>query len=77
MEDGNSLPLPDGILINGQGPNQASFEFEPGEITLLFSLGTLFLIIYLVIKKFWLDFRLIIQENKYILISDRTGMFGM
>ncbi|XP_017980952.1 PREDICTED: monocopper oxidase-like protein SKU5 [Theobroma cacao] len=30
VEDGNSLPLPDGILINGQGPNQASFEFGPG-----------------------------------------------
>ncbi|KAK8585180.1 hypothetical protein V6N13_139115 [Hibiscus sabdariffa] len=26
------FPLPDGILINGLGPNRARFEFEPGEI---------------------------------------------
>jgi hypothetical protein len=32
---GNSLPEPDGILINGLGPNQAIFEFEPGEIPLI------------------------------------------
>lgn len=31
LDDGGKLPLPDGILINGVGPNQAKFEFEPGE----------------------------------------------
>ncbi|XWS25910.1 hypothetical protein CRYUN_Cryun27aG0108100 [Craigia yunnanensis] len=30
LENGIFLPHPDGILINGLGPNQASFEFESG-----------------------------------------------
>ncbi|PSR99583.1 L-ascorbate oxidase [Actinidia chinensis var. chinensis] len=30
LDSGSWLPLPDGILINGLGPNQASFNFEPG-----------------------------------------------
>lgn len=34
LDVGNGLPEPDGILINGLGPNQAIFEFEPGEILL-------------------------------------------
>ncbi|KAH1065809.1 hypothetical protein J1N35_030796 [Gossypium stocksii] len=29
LENGVFLPHPDGILINGLGPNQARFEFEP------------------------------------------------
>jgi hypothetical protein len=32
LDVGNGLPDPDGILINGLGPKQAIFEFEPGEI---------------------------------------------
>ncbi|GMI82483.1 SKU5 similar 18 [Hibiscus trionum] len=31
LENEVFLPPPDGILINGLGPNQARFEFEPGE----------------------------------------------
>ncbi|KAH6820276.1 SKU5 similar 18 [Perilla frutescens var. hirtella] len=30
LDEGRMLPLPDGILINGLGPNQTSFDFEPG-----------------------------------------------
>ncbi|GFZ10434.1 SKU5 similar 18 [Actinidia rufa] len=30
LDSGSWLPLPDGILVNGLGPNQASFNFEPG-----------------------------------------------
>ncbi|XWS14454.1 hypothetical protein CRYUN_Cryun35bG0010600 [Craigia yunnanensis] len=30
LENGIFLPQPDGILINGLGPNQSSFEFKPG-----------------------------------------------
>ncbi|KAL5557870.1 hypothetical protein UlMin_034081 [Ulmus minor] len=30
LEGGNSFPKPDGILINGLGPYQASFNFQPG-----------------------------------------------
>ncbi|TXG52052.1 hypothetical protein EZV62_021221 [Acer yangbiense] len=32
LDEGNSLPIPDGILINGVGPNQAIFDFELGAI---------------------------------------------
>lgn len=31
IDVGNSLPLPDGILINGLEPSQAIFYFEPGD----------------------------------------------
>ncbi|CAK9178410.1 unnamed protein product [Ilex paraguariensis] len=30
LDMGGNLPLPDGILINGLAPNQATFDFEPG-----------------------------------------------
>ncbi|GAA0162364.1 oxidase [Lithospermum erythrorhizon] len=30
LDNGMELPLPDGVLINGLGPNQASMDFEPG-----------------------------------------------
>uniref|UniRef100_A0A2N9FRK7 Plastocyanin-like domain-containing protein n=1 Tax=Fagus sylvatica TaxID=28930 RepID=A0A2N9FRK7_FAGSY len=30
LDVGNGLSIPDGILINGLGPNQATFEFQPG-----------------------------------------------
>ncbi|KAL3505405.1 hypothetical protein ACH5RR_035246 [Cinchona calisaya] len=30
LDNGYFLPLPDGILINGLGPNQAIFNFQPG-----------------------------------------------
>ncbi|XP_059462057.1 monocopper oxidase-like protein SKS1 [Corylus avellana] len=30
LDVGNGLPDPDGVLINGLGPKQAIFEFEPG-----------------------------------------------
>ncbi|KAJ9165963.1 hypothetical protein P3X46_020773 [Hevea brasiliensis] len=30
LDNGKSLPSPDGILINGLGPNQAVLDFEPG-----------------------------------------------
>ncbi|KAL0391888.1 UNVERIFIED_CONTAM: Monocopper oxidase-like protein SKS1 [Sesamum radiatum] len=30
LDEGSMLPLPDGILINGLGPNQATFDFQPG-----------------------------------------------
>lgn len=30
LDDGFSLPVPDGILINGLGPNEATFQFVPG-----------------------------------------------
>ncbi|OMO87425.1 Multicopper oxidase, type 1 [Corchorus capsularis] len=30
LDRGNLLPQPDGILINGQGPEKARLEFEPG-----------------------------------------------
>ncbi|PIN03524.1 Multicopper oxidase [Handroanthus impetiginosus] len=29
LEEGGMLPLPDGILINGLGPNKATFDFQP------------------------------------------------
>ncbi|KAL5845306.1 hypothetical protein ACOSQ4_011264 [Xanthoceras sorbifolium] len=32
LDEGNSLPMPDGVLINGVGPNQAIFDFESGAI---------------------------------------------
>ncbi|KAK2660733.1 hypothetical protein Ddye_007266 [Dipteronia dyeriana] len=32
LDEGNSLPIPDGILINGVGPNQAIFDFELGAV---------------------------------------------
>ncbi|KAL0432345.1 UNVERIFIED_CONTAM: Monocopper oxidase-like protein SKS1 [Sesamum latifolium] len=32
LDAGIVLPLPDGILINGLGPNQATFDFQPGAI---------------------------------------------
>ncbi|KAI9199980.1 hypothetical protein LWI28_001012 [Acer negundo] len=28
LDEGNSLPIPDGILINGVGPNQAIFDLN-------------------------------------------------
>ncbi|KAF7140204.1 hypothetical protein RHSIM_Rhsim06G0020900 [Rhododendron simsii] len=31
LDSGDLLHLPDGILINGLGPNQTTFDFEPGE----------------------------------------------
>lgn len=34
LDDGNSLSMPDGILINGFGPEQAVFDFEPGYFSL-------------------------------------------
>ena len=34
LDVGNGLPMPDRILINGLGPNQATFEFQPGDISL-------------------------------------------
>ncbi|XP_020535413.1 L-ascorbate oxidase homolog [Jatropha curcas] len=30
IDEGKTLPLPDGILINGLGPNQSVFHFQPG-----------------------------------------------
>nr|POF00565.1 monocopper oxidase-like protein sku5 [Quercus suber] len=30
LDVGNGLPMPDGILINGLGPNEATFDFQPG-----------------------------------------------
>ncbi|KAK4600007.1 hypothetical protein RGQ29_009887 [Quercus rubra] len=30
LDVGNGLPTPDGILINGLGPNEATFDFQPG-----------------------------------------------
>ena len=33
LDVGNGLSIPDGILINGLGPNQATFEFQPGDVT--------------------------------------------
>ncbi|GLU04584.1 hypothetical protein SLE2022_217220 [Rubroshorea leprosula] len=30
LDEGITLPMLDGILINGMGPNQATFDFEPG-----------------------------------------------
>ncbi|GAV56752.1 Cu-oxidase domain-containing protein/Cu-oxidase_2 domain-containing protein/Cu-oxidase_3 domain-containing protein, partial [Cephalotus follicularis] len=30
LDNGSSLPPPDGILINGRGPHQTIFDFEPG-----------------------------------------------
>ena len=34
LDVGNGLPMPDRILINGLGPNQATCEFQPGDILL-------------------------------------------
>lgn len=34
LEFGHGLAMPDGILISGLGPNQATFEFQPGDISL-------------------------------------------
>jgi len=34
LDVGNGLPMPDGILINGLGPNEATFDFQPGYISL-------------------------------------------
>ncbi|KAL6963641.1 hypothetical protein U1Q18_034648 [Sarracenia purpurea var. burkii] len=31
LDGGNRLPFPDGILINGRGPNAASFTVDPGK----------------------------------------------
>ncbi|XP_010540177.1 PREDICTED: monocopper oxidase-like protein SKS1 [Tarenaya hassleriana] len=31
LDTGISLPMPDGILINGLGPKEAVFDFEPGK----------------------------------------------
>lgn len=30
LDSGKKLPFPDGILINGRGPNGASFNVEQG-----------------------------------------------
>lgn len=30
LDEGRMLDLPDGILINGLGPYEATFDFEPG-----------------------------------------------
>nr|POE88507.1 monocopper oxidase-like protein sku5 [Quercus suber] len=30
LDVGNGLPMPDAILINGLGPNEATFDFQPG-----------------------------------------------
>ncbi|KAI3469019.1 hypothetical protein Pfo_025682 [Paulownia fortunei] len=30
LDKGGMLPLPDGILMNGLGPNQETFDFQPG-----------------------------------------------
>jgi hypothetical protein len=30
LDRGHKLPLPDGILVNGRGPNQTYFTFQPG-----------------------------------------------
>lgn len=32
LDSGDLLHLPDGILINGLGPNQTTFDFEPGKL---------------------------------------------
>lgn len=37
LDAGSSLPFPDGILINGLGPNQATFNFEPGKFSFRFT----------------------------------------
>ncbi|KAL9354152.1 hypothetical protein Peur_052122 [Populus x canadensis] len=31
LDRGHKLPLPDGILVNGRGPNQTYFTFQPGK----------------------------------------------
>lgn len=37
LDDGSPLSKPDGILINGLGPEQAIFYFEPGYFSLAHS----------------------------------------
>jgi len=32
LDNGKKLPFPDGILINGRGPNGASFNVEQGTL---------------------------------------------
>jgi hypothetical protein len=36
LDSGKQLPSPDGILINGKGPNGASFTVEQGEAFCLY-----------------------------------------
>jgi hypothetical protein len=33
LDNGTGLQNPSGILINGRGPNETVFEFQPGEFT--------------------------------------------
>ncbi|KAL0016984.1 hypothetical protein SO802_004053 [Lithocarpus litseifolius] len=59
LDVGNGLPMPDAILINGLGPNEATFDFQPGYISLTIP--------------FWFPWSYTTQDDEYDSLDIHVG----